>query len=229
MSKSAGLKIETVKDIFSLWSKDSKESLSCKVIIQRGKTLGLSRRTVLRYLELLKKAEQIKRDKKPGSKYTFYTPDTAAWNSIMNTFPLQWVSTGEMAKFHVISHTIGDKYDEVVDWDRDDFRTYESKSKIPKVMGKSVSPDNSKKLGRSICQLLDVLKESLAVDYLGGSTDHSALYGLLWDDITKVVSAYMDLWQFIYKTPGANDKFSEYLRVIEDKLKDFQQKEEIGY
>jgi hypothetical protein len=52
-----------------------------------------------------------------------------------------------------------------------------------------------------------------------------ATFGTTGDNCTKVISAYMDAWQFIYKTPGSKRKFIDYMAAAEQAIEDKREKE----
>jgi hypothetical protein len=222
MELRGGGKEETRNKIFSIWSDNENRWLPNTEVVSQAKIKGLSKRTALLYMELL--CKQGKMERKPEGQNVLYRLEPMTWWIMAHVQKVDWVSIGELAKFQLIARMVSDKYNEVVDWNPEDEKTYKLKPNVPKVGG-GVSPSNLKTLMRLTIQLVDSLKENLPVEYLGEGTAPSDLYGLLWDNCTKVISAYMDAWQFIYKTPGSKHKFIDYMAAAEQAIRDKREKE----
>jgi hypothetical protein len=209
---------ETAKAILSTVFERIDERLTCEEIIERAhKNISRSERQVIRCLNWLVEKGMLHKDSE--GKNRFYTPDYEAYAKLVYISQPQRASIGELDKFQIMAPIIYSKFKKATGVDFESKDDQAGKSKVPCVGG-GVSRDNLKKLTTLTCDLLDTLKSALDIKYLGGGTDPSVLYGFLWDNVTNVVSAYMDAWQFIYSTPGAAAKFGEQMEYSKTKLRE---------
>lgn len=207
---------ETAKVILKTVFERIDEQLSFEQVIERAeKKISRERRQVASCLKWLVKEGMLKKTSK--GKNRFYTPDHDTYAKLVYISQPQRASIGELDKFQIMAPLVYSKFKEATDVDFDNQDVQVGKREVPCVGG-GVSQYNLKKLNRLTCDLLDTLKSALDVKYLGGGIDPSALYGFLWDNVTEVISSYMDAWQFIYSTPGAAAKFGDQVDYAKIKL-----------
>lgn len=188
--------------LLSIWSGREDQWLTYKEIIDESAKLGLNVRTVARWLNVLVNSEELSRQEK-GYNKTFYKPNR---KKVLPSLKL--VNEQEEYMCNDIKDIIAEKFEKTMTW-------YEVKGRANKP-ALNLSQEELDKLGELIQHLADNLKTTLAQTYLDGKNDPYTVYDRLAANLTKLISAEMELWAFISEKPAAAEEFKA---IIEKGLK----------
>ena len=219
--------------MLALWSRRDNEGkwTSYKEIVGDLKSVGVSERTVARYLSALvaeQKLEKVER----GYKKTFYRPAEKFWESLSRSkqFRISEESLSRIGKYvmDVLEKTTADaeettklieelaqeEHNKLPENEKDSDEGWEKA--IDHVFSEAtIKEDERKALHALVDSLLkDAIYHCLTNPYvLGRIADTETLASILQDDIWDLVSRYMDVWVFLYKHPGTVSEFKRYVKI----------------
>lgn len=220
-------KRETTLTILSLWEKkqganeETENWLKYKQILEEAKKLGLSQRTVVRYLNALVKEGKLDRDER-GYKKTFYRPTKDFWAEIEHDNQQYRISEKSLESIgryvmETLSNTIAEtktaKSDYTEVWEKINELSPEDGDTTDAFTKAMDSFFKSRKLTQQEKNDIHILIISFLNDNLFRSLTNPTIFSrveseydlpsMLEDDIWNLVKSFMDIWSFIYKHPGA--------------------------
>jgi hypothetical protein len=219
--------------MLALWSRrgNAAKWVSYKDIVGGLKSVGVSERTVARYLSALVAEQKLERVER-GYKKTFYRPAGKFWESLSRSkqFRISEESLGRVGKYvlDVLEKTITDaeeatklikelvqeKYNKLPENEKDSAEGW--LKAIDHVFSEAtIKEEERKALDALIDNLLkSTLYHSLTNPHvLGRIVDTETLASILQDNIWDLVSSYMDVWVFLYKHPGAVSEFKRQVKI----------------
>jgi len=69
------------------------------------------------------------------------------------------------------------------------------------------------------CYWVDSCAKIAKCEHFGKDREQEATYELLRVNVLKVVTAYMDLWDFVITTKGAAEEFNTRMETLQNSLK----------
>lgn len=220
-------KEETILTILSLWEKnqDSKEKgeawLKYKQILEEAKNLGLSQRTVVRYLNTLVNEGKLEKNER-GYKKTYYRPTKDFWAEIEHynqQYRISEKSLEPIGKYVMdtlrktitetknIEEDYREVWEKIVELSSDNCDTTPA---FTQAMGTFIK---NRKLDQKEKKELDLLVSSLFNGSIIQSLTNPLIFArveekdelpaILEEDVWSLVKSFIDLWTFVYKHPGA--------------------------
>jgi signal recognition particle GTPase len=219
--------------MLALWSRrgNAAKWTSYKDIVGNLKSVGVSERTVARYLSALV-AEQKLEKMESGYKKTFYRPAEKFWESLSRSkqFSISEESLSRIGKYvmdvlekttidakettKLIEELVQEKYNKLPENEKDSAEGWEKA--IDNVFSEAATEEDERRtLDASVDSLLkDTIYHCLTNPYvLGRIADTETLASILQDDIWDLVSRYIDVWVFLYKHPGTVSEFKRYVKI----------------
>jgi hypothetical protein len=221
---------KVTRQILALWASREKEWLAYKEIVNELMKWGLSERTAIRYLVALVRERKLEREER-GYKKTFYRPKQ---DFLRTLYPsLDWIRSQEELLERRVREIVSEKFEKAL------FDSRETDKRIEKLISEEIDkihqePPSDEEMAQAIDNVLSREKISETdSNMLAISVQHffKAFYGSLSgpyecagliephilisdlaQDITKLLSAYMDLWSLMYRVPGASFKFKKYMK-----------------
>lgn len=217
--------------LLALWTGREKEWLTYKQIVSELKRLGISERTVVRYLSTLTRERKLIKEER-GYKKTFYRPDDDFLETLYPS--LDWIRIHEESLSRMVRDVIITKFERaIINSKETDERIEklisEEIDKIPKetptedevataiynVLSREKLTETDSKILVSLVKrfLFEAFYRPLSNPYgCAGTIEPHVLISSLENDIRTLLSAYMDLWSFTYRVPGASFKFEKYIK-----------------
>jgi hypothetical protein len=216
--------------ILALWSGREKEWLTYKQIVNELKKWGLSERTTVRHLMTLVRERKLEREER-GYKKTFYRPNEDFLKTLLPS--LDWIRSYEELLERNVRATVSERFEKTL------FDSRETDKRIGKLISEEIdkisheppseeevdeaiynvlsrerlSETESNMLASSVERFLKAFHESLSNPYeCAGVIEPYVLISKLEQNITNLLSAYMDLWSFMYMVPGASFQFEKYMK-----------------
>jgi len=221
---------KVIHRLVALWTGREKEWLTYKQIVSELKKRGLSERTAVRYLTTLVHERKLVREER-GYKKTFYRPDE---HFLKTLYPsLDWIHSYEEHLGRSVKETVSAKFERALINSKETDKRIEKLiseeiDKIPKeppseedvaqaiynvLSREKLSETDSRILVSSVERFFKTLCESLSNPYgCAGTIEPYVLISSLARDIETLLSAYMDLWSFMYMVPGASFEFEKYMK-----------------
>lgn len=224
-------KLENIKKLMSLWGSRENEWLSCEYVETEGLKMRLHERTLRRYLKT-KENPFFDIDVTKGDRTRSCKPKPEEWTRIMTRVPIKLVNEQEELLFDGregkrgikpiigIKNVIFNKYNDTVTWYDEQYQKVGDLRYI--VRPKGVSTKKQEKMKSMTDDLLEIIKTSLSFEYFDKEVPLDTIYSRLGSNVTKVISRYMDLWEFMAKNYGANDKFREQMQCLQNELTDMK-------
>lgn len=218
--------------MLALWSRKVNEGkwASYKEIVGDLNSMGVSERTVARYLSALvaeQKLEKVER----GYKKTFYRPHGKFWESLSRSkqFRISEESLSRIGKYvtdvlekttidaeettKLIEELVQEEHNKLPENEKHSAEGWEKA--IDHVFSEAAAEkDERRTLDALVDSLLkDTIYPGLTNPYvLGRIASTETLASILQDDIWDLVSRYMDVWVFLYKHPGTVSEFKKHVK-----------------
>jgi hypothetical protein len=221
------------RQIVALWANREKEWLTYKEVVNELVKRGLSERTAIRYLITLVRERKLDREER-GYKKTFYRPNQ---DFLRTLYPsLDWIRSQEELLERSVRETVSEKFEKALFDSRETDKRIEKLiseeiDKIPReppsdeevaqaidnvLSREKMSEADSNMLAISVERFLKAFYDSLSDPYnCAGLVEPHILISDLAQNVTNLLSGYMDLWSFIYRVPRASFEFKKYM---EEKL-----------
>jgi hypothetical protein len=221
------------RQILALWASREKDWLTYKEVVNELVKWGLSERTAIRYLITLVRERKLEREER-GYKKTFYRPNQDFLRTLHPS--LDWIRSQEELLERSVRETVSEKFEKAL------FESRETEKRIEKLISEEINKipresPSDEEVAQAIADVLSREKmsetdsnmlaifverffkafyESLSDPYeCAGLVEPHILISDLAQNITKLLSGYMDLWSFIYRVPRASFEFKKYM---EEKL-----------
>ena len=206
--------------------------MTYKQIVSELKRLGVSERTIVRYLSTLTREKKLIREER-GYKKTFYRPHDRFWEALAHS--KEWFRVNEESSSRIGKYVIDALKKSIID-------SEETTKRIEKLLLKEIDklPENEKDTDEGIEKAIDhvLRRESLSDEELkilaslasallrnvnfclsnpyvfGRVASPEDLASILNDDVQSLVSSYMKLWVFLYEHPAAVLEFKKYMRKV---------------
>lgn len=230
---SGGKEQKTVLKLLALWKGREKEWLTYKQIIQEARKYGVSERTAVRYLNSLVRERKLMKDER-GYKKTYYRPDEAFLSELYPSF--DFVRIQEELLGRRIEEIISLKFESAVvsaketsaritklvceELDRISEKTTPSEDDLAEALynvlnREKISDGDSNTLLSLVKQFFEAFEKPISNPYgTAGTIEPHLLINSMQDEIVAFFSAFMDLWSFVYRTPGAAFKAKEHLQKM---------------
>ena len=208
-------KLAYVQEILKIWDKRIDEKLSFTTIIEEAEKREMKKETVIDYLKKLTGEDELfeglKRkilERTKEGKYVYYKPVSGDLY-----FGLLGISKGIWAppeKYLTLCYDVNDvvtkRFNEAI-----------------KLLEKDQTFQRPKKLERlnvSSVRLMDTLKKSLCCEFHAGSDSTEEAFRSLWQNVTEVVSAYMELWT-LTQGFGYQKRMGKRMEYLKAKLEEY--------
>lgn len=205
--------------LFALWVNRETEWLKYKDIIGELERLGVSERTIARYLSKLTRERKLLKEER-GYKKTFYRPSRDSLKALLSS--LDQIRVHEESLSRIGKYVMDTMVESVVETEETTKRIQnrvereiekslkngEDSEEYEKVIIRVLAKETlTKEESKIFASLLDQLTESIDslsnYHVFGRITDSEELASILDDNIWSIVSAYMHVWIFMYKHPRA--------------------------
>jgi len=211
--------------LLALWTGREKEWLTYKQIVSELKRLGVSERTIVRYLSTLIREKKLIREER-GYKKTFYRPHDRFWEAL--THSKDWFRVSEESLSRIGKSVMDALKKSIIDAE-------ETTKQTEKLVQKEVDklPENEKDTDEGIEKAIEYVlsggslndqEHKTLVSLVGTLLRNVCLYlsnpyvfgrivspedlaSILDDDIRWLLSSYMKLWSFLYEHPAAVPEF----------------------
>jgi hypothetical protein len=200
MSK-ASVTDQAVKNFLPAWRHRENEWLTYKQLVEWAEKKGISERSVIRYLSALTQTKIIEKSE-TSYKRTLYKPYPKMWETLV-TMRTKLVNEQEEYFCDDVKDIITNQFEKTIAW-------YEEYGKNKNPYAK-LAEDDRKQLKTLTAKLLNDLKITLAGNYLNPDIDPHAIYDLLANNLTELISDQMALWSFIAVTPRAAEEFRKQM------------------
>jgi hypothetical protein len=203
-----GKRLERIKEILSIWSGQTQREMSYTEIVSEAKKKGIAARQVARDLKTLSSADEegktpLRKIKAKGKKAVFYKPNVKIW--FLCFVKKEYVDLREEKQIQPLKNVIFNKFNRNLRWHADREETYHCF--IVPAEGKGMKPESLRVLNSMTKKLITELKESLSLEYFDGKTvAPEEVHKVLMQNVTNLVSNYMDLWSYISKPDGLSNK-----------------------
>ena len=203
--------------MLALWTGRKQDWLTYKEIVKGLRGYGISDRTVDRYLATLVREGKLSKEER-GYKKAFYRPRDEFLQELSQS--RDWLRIHEESLSRIGEYVMDMMENAVIDAkettekirkeiDNQLEREKDSEEGILKAVFNALSKQAlTKKESRMLTSLLNglftTIYDCLSNPYVHGRiADLDQLAPIMEDDIRSVVSAYMDVWRFIYEHPSA--------------------------
>lgn len=207
----------TTHKLLALWTGRKQDWLTYKEIVKGLEDFGISDRTVDRYLTALVKAGKLVKEER-GYKRTFYRPRDEFLQELSQS--RDWLriheeSLSRIGKYVMdmmeksvidvkeITEKIRNEIDNLLEREEDSEEGI-LKAVFHVLSNRALTKKERKMLTSLLDGLFNKIYHCLSNPYVHGRIANlDQLASTMDDDIRSVVSAYMDVWRFIYEHPGA--------------------------
>lgn len=222
--------IAFIQKILGLWSGKLNETLSYSDIITKCTSLGLKERTVAKYLRILSGGEllhgvsvkALDKIEKPGHPVIYKPVSPEVHQRVMSIQRISRVCNMDILLSQRMDELIHKKFNETVDLFNENARFRDPESPD------GIHPRKLEKIDEKSIELIETLKKSLTTDAFDERIVVEDIYGVLWQGISDLVSAYMNLWS-LTQGYGSQKRMARRLNSLKEELEKIQKDDPAAY